>query len=87
MLIHPSPSGYWKRLDLTDDMLDLKLPMQHVVGYYDFFSRESVNNFTRMQQLAKDPATRKQQRLILGPWDHGTIGKSGALAISTLDWI
>ena len=29
-----------------------------------------------MQQLAKDPATRKQQRLILGPWDHGTIGKS-----------
>ena len=76
MLTHPTPGGYWKRLDLTDDMLELKLPMQHVVGYYDFFSRESVNNFTRMQQLAKDPATRKQQRLILGPWDHGTIGKS-----------
>ena len=76
MLTHPSPSGYWKRLDLTEDMLELKLPMQHVVGYYDFFSRESVNNFTRMQQLAKDPATRRQQRLILGPWDHGTIGKS-----------
>jgi uncharacterized protein len=76
MLTHPTPGGYWKRLDLTDDMLDLKLPMQHVVGYYDFFSRESVNNFSRMQQLAKDPATRKQQRLILGPWDHGTIGKS-----------
>ena len=35
-----------------------------------------INNFTRMQQLGKDPATRKQQRLILGPWDHGTIGKS-----------
>ncbi|MCB1567957.1 MAG: CocE/NonD family hydrolase, partial [Xanthomonadales bacterium] len=76
MLTHPSPSGYWKRLDLTEDMLELRLPMQHVVGYYDFFSRESVNNFTRMQQLAKDPATRSHQRLILGPWDHGTIGKS-----------
>ena len=98
MLTHPTPGGYWKRLDLTDDMLDLKLPMQHVVGYYDFFSRESVNNFSRMQQLAKDQATRKQQRLILGPWDHGTIGKSrvgdldfGAEAqwdatAATLDW-
>ena len=32
MLTHPSPSGYWKRLDLTEDMLELKLPMQHVVG-------------------------------------------------------
>jgi putative CocE/NonD family hydrolase len=76
MLTHPEPAGYWKRLDLTGDMLDLTLPMQHVVGYYDFFSRESVNNFTRMQQLASDETTRKQQRLILGPWDHGSIGKS-----------
>ncbi|MFO1066388.1 MAG: CocE/NonD family hydrolase [Pirellulales bacterium] len=69
-------SGDWKRLDLTEDMLKLKLPMQHVVGYYDFFSRESVNNFVRMQTLAHDEATRAQQQLILGPWDHGTIGAS-----------
>jgi putative CocE/NonD family hydrolase len=81
MLTHPSPDGYWKRLDLTNDMLELQLPIQHVVGYYDFFSRESVNNFVRMQTLAKDEATRGQQQLILGPWDHGTIGRSqvGAL--------
>lgn len=76
MLTHPSPDGYWKRLDLTHDMLDLKMPILHVVGFYDFFSRESVNNFSRMQQLAKDEPTRGRQRLILGPWDHGTIGKS-----------
>lgn len=76
MLTHPSPNGYWKRLDMTDDMLALKLPVQHVVGYYDFFSRESVNNFVRMQTSSKDEETRKHQQLILGPWDHGTIGKS-----------
>jgi uncharacterized protein len=98
MLTHPSPNGYWKRLDMTEDMLNLQLPMQHVVGYYDFFSRESVNNFTRMQQLAKDPVTRKRQQLILGPWDHGTIGKSAVgelnfgaeaewdAAAATLEW-
>lgn len=76
MLTHPSPDGYWKRLDLTHDMTGLKLPMQHVVGYYDFFSRESVGNFTRMQQFASDEETRKEQQLILGPWDHGSIGRS-----------
>jgi len=95
---HPSPNGYWKRLDMTADMADLKLPMQHVVGSYDFFARESVGNFVRMQKLAKDPETRKNQQLIFGPWDHGTIGKSkvGDLdfgpqanwdsTASTLDW-
>ena len=52
------------------------MPALHVVGYYDFFSRESVDNFTIMQKQARDPETRKKQRLVLGPWDHGTIGKS-----------
>lgn len=76
MLTHPSPGGYWKRLDMTHDITELQLPMQHVVGYYDFFSRESVGNFVRMQRLATNTDTRKHQQLIVGPWDHGTIGKS-----------
>jgi putative CocE/NonD family hydrolase len=75
-LAHPEPNGFWTRLDLTPRLPSLQLPALHVVGYYDYFSRESVGNFVVMQQQALDPATRKQQRLILGPWDHGTIGKS-----------
>ncbi len=73
-LTHPEPNGFWKRLDLTDELPNLKMPALHVVGYYDFFSRESVGNFMIMQK-ARDPQTRKQQRLVLGPWDHGTVGK------------
>ena len=75
-LTHPEPNGFWTRLDLTSKLPELQLPVLHVVGYYDFFSRESVDNFTIMQKQARDAATRKQQRLVLGPWDHGTIGKS-----------
>ena len=70
-LTHPEPNGFWTRLDLTDELPNLKMPALHVVGYYDFFSRESVGNFMIMQQ-ARDPQTRKAQRLVLGPWDHGT---------------
>ncbi|MFO1006180.1 MAG: CocE/NonD family hydrolase [Planctomycetaceae bacterium] len=75
MLTHPSPDNYWKPLDVTDELPKLKLPIQHVVGYYDFFSRESVNNFEIMNKTAVDAETRKNQQLILGPWDHGTIGQ------------
>ena len=75
-LTHPEPNGFWTRLDLTPRLPELKLPALHVVGYYDFFSRESVDNFMIMQKKARDPQTRQQQRLILGPWDHGTVGKT-----------
>ncbi len=76
MLTHPQHDGYWNRVELTDKIVDLKLPMQHIVGYYDFFSRESVGNFMRMQQQARDPEIRQRQQLILGPWDHGSIGRA-----------
>lgn len=75
-LTHPQPDGFWTRVDLTQQLPELKLPALHVVGYYDFFSRESVDTFIAMQQKARDPQTRQQQQLILGPWDHGTVGKS-----------
>jgi putative CocE/NonD family hydrolase len=75
-LTHPEPDGFWTRLDLTPRLPELQLPALHVVGYYDFFSRESVDNFMIMQKQARDEKTRQQQRLILGPWDHGTVGKT-----------
>lgn len=75
-LTHPEPDGFWTRLDLTSRLPDLQLPALHVVGYYDFFSRESVDNFMIMQTQARDARTRQQQRLILGPWDHGSVGRT-----------
>lgn len=75
-LTHPEPNGYWTRLNLTAALPELELPALHVVGYYDFFSRESVDNFKVMREQARNPKIRQQQRLVLGPWDHGTVGKS-----------
>ena len=75
-LTHPEPNGFWTRFDLTPRLPELNLPALHVVGYYDFFSRESVDNFKVMQKQALDPKVRQQQRLVLGPWDHGSVGKA-----------
>ena len=32
ILTHPRPDGFWKRLDLTNDIQNVRLPAQHVVG-------------------------------------------------------
>lgn len=50
MLTHNKPDGFWNRLNLTNQITDLDLSVFHVVGYYDFFSRESVDNFMIMQK-------------------------------------
>jgi len=68
-LAHPHPDGFWRRLDLTGAVEKLNLPAQHIVGYYDFFSRESSRAFQRLRH------TKRSQQLILGPWDHGSISR------------
>lgn len=68
ILTHPHPDGFWKRLDLTSEVTATQVPSQHIVGYYDFFCREVVDSFQRTRAEVK--------QLVLGPWDHGTIGKS-----------
>lgn len=68
-LAHPHPDGFWRRLDLTSAVEKLNLPAQHIVGYYDFFSRETSRAFQRLHR------TTRNQQLILGPWDHGSISR------------
>lgn len=76
ILTHNRPDGYWKRLDLTKELDGLEIPAQQVVGYYDYFCRETVANFLKMRTHSGSPEARKNQQLVLGPWDHGTIGKT-----------
>jgi putative CocE/NonD family hydrolase len=76
MLTHPKPDGFWHRLALSEEVVELDLAVQHTVGYYDFFSREAVRSFNLMHQHATHGHVRNKQQLILGPWDHGSIGRS-----------
>jgi len=36
MLTHPRPDGYWKRVELTEEIIELDLPMQHIVSRLDW---------------------------------------------------
>ena len=66
---------YWEAYSVEADFSEIELPMLHMVGLYDFFVADTVKSYVQMSRRAKTDAARRGQRLVLGPWDHGTIGK------------
>jgi len=76
MVTHPWLDGFWTRQHASERVKGLDLPVQHIVGYYDFLCKETVASFQRMRKYSSTERAKANQQLILGPWDHGTVGKS-----------
>ncbi len=68
VVMHNRPDGFWRRLEATPELGKLNVAAQNIVGYYDLFCGETVENFLRLP-------SRRNKQLILGPWDHSTVGK------------
>ena len=75
IVTHPRLDGFWSRQHATPRVKNLDLPAQHIVGYYDFLCRETVASFQRLRRSSATAWARMNQQLILGPWDHSTLGK------------
>src|SRR5262245_12100759 len=85
VVAHNRLDGFWRRLEVTSKLPNLDIAAQSIGGYYDLFLGETVENFLRLPKVGK-------KQLILGPWDHSTIGKPVVAAVdfgpeATLDVI
>ncbi|MEO8449014.1 MAG: CocE/NonD family hydrolase [Gemmatimonadota bacterium] len=69
---HPAQDAYWEPQRYQKKILDSPVPMLHISGWYDDVLLGTVENFTNLTSEAAKPATRVNQRLILGPWGHAT---------------
>ncbi len=69
-LEHPALDDYWRPLLYQEKLLETRVPILHVTGWYDDDQVGTTGNFTNLSTRAKDPATRKLQRLLIGPWGH-----------------
>ncbi len=78
-LNHPLYDDYWRELSFTHTYDKIPVPVFHVGGWYDIFIEGTLENFTGMQALGATEKARSGQRLIVGPWFHGSTGsrKSG----------
>ena len=66
---------YWEALNVESAFDRLDLPALHMVGLYDFFLAETVKSYQLMERRAKTENARRNQKLIIGPWEHYPVGE------------
>lgn len=69
---HPDRDGYWNELAVAGDARCVAVPALHIAGWFDIFVDDATRTFARMRAGAGSPEAREGQRLIIGPWDHGS---------------
>ena len=75
---HGTRDNFWTRWSIRDRYPSVKVPVLDVTGWYDAFLDGAVGNFTGMMAAGGTDAARRQQRLVIGPWDHLNWGRTGS---------
>ncbi len=72
-LAHPDEDDYWQRINIIAHHDRVTAPGLHMGGWYDLFVAGALHNFTGMRKHAATEQARAGQRLIFGPWVHGSL--------------
>jgi len=77
-LTHPQKSEFWKFANVDQDFPKMKIPVLLISGWYDnvYGTLGATEAFQRMKKEGRSPEAREQTRLMLGPWQHGSINAS-----------
>lgn len=71
---HPTRDAYWTSVSPRERLASLSTPAFVIAGWFDLFSRGSIDSFVRMRESGNTPRVRRQMRLVVGPWTHGQFG-------------
>ena len=74
-LNYPYYDNIWKQMNLHTRTHMMKIPIAHFGGWYDCFSDGTVKAF---MDLHSQPLA-GPQKLVMGPWPHGTTGESSSV--------
>ena len=77
-LAHPDYDDYWKALSIEENYSGLNIPAYHIGGWYDIFLGGTIRNYLGMREKAAGDDARRGQKMIVGPWIHGSRGTSTA---------
>ncbi|MBI4531176.1 MAG: CocE/NonD family hydrolase [Candidatus Latescibacteria bacterium] len=70
-LAHPDDNPYWWRWNIAAHHHEIDTPVYHLGGWYDIFLRGTLENFQGIRSKGRSERTRRSQKLIVGPWEHG----------------
>lgn len=68
---HPTYDSFWRQIDARR-FAEIDKPVLHIGGWYDIFLNGTLQGYIGLRQGAPSPAARQRQKLIVGPWSHGT---------------
>ncbi len=79
-LEHPTFDDYWARNQrcIEEQHSNINVPALNIAGWYDIFLGGTIRNFQGMQKHGASDDARRGQKLIIGPWQHGSRGGSMA---------
>ncbi|MDP6111982.1 MAG: CocE/NonD family hydrolase [Planctomycetota bacterium] len=71
-LDHPEAGPYWRELSIEPHHDQVETPTYHQGAWFDIFLAGTLKNYTGMKARARTKEARQSQRLIIGPWVHGS---------------
>ncbi len=86
-ITNPSYNEYWKKRGIgPEGYQNIDMPTLSFGGWYDIFSKATLEIADRVHHQSNDLAMRKHQYVVLGPWHHGGSdnGKVGELDFGEL---
>ncbi len=81
LLVHGPEVAYWKPIDWSQRLAEVKAPVYLMAGWYDLFLDWQLKDYQALRREGKEPS------LLVGPWTHVSAGLNGMLIRATLAWL
>lgn len=78
---HDTYDEYWRAVNAADRVREMSAPILHVTGWYDHFLRGHLDLYRAIEERG-----RLEQKLLVGPWDHGSYHASAATVSGDRDF-
>ncbi|MFN8419609.1 MAG: CocE/NonD family hydrolase [Anaerolineae bacterium] len=75
-LKHTQFDDYWDAMSYQNRYSEIDVPILHISGWYDDEQIGTPLNFMGMVKQGRSEHTRRNQKLLMGPWDHAVNSKS-----------
>ena len=75
----------WDPISALPNAGKIEVPVMLVGGWYDIFSQGDLDLWASLRARGGSELTRRETRLLMGPWCHGCRGPSGAVSFSGTD--
>jgi uncharacterized protein len=80
-LLHGPEDDYWKPVDFSARLGEVKAPAYLMGGWYDIFLDWQLKDYQALREAGQQPY------LLVGPWTHTSFSNDGVIIRETLAWL